>query len=643
MSRGRWTHTATRNPGLAVTTLALIAGGIVALADVSWARVIWTSGVIFGGAPLVWRTALAGLRGRFATDVVASLAIIGAIALGQPLAGLIIVLMQTGGEALERYAEGKASAALEALERAAPRVAHVERAGTVLDVAVTDVVVGDLLVVRPGDVLPCDGEIVDGRSDLDTSSLTGEPMPRPAYAGSKVMSGMINGSGSFRYRATAVAAQSQYATIVKLVRDAQGSKAPLQRLADRYAAWFTPVTIAACAIAAALTRDGTRVLAILVVATPCPLILATPVALIGGINRAARHFIIIRSGGAMERLASVDTAVFDKTGTLTVGKPRVERVSIAPAFDRARILSAAAALEARSSHLLARVIVEAVEAEGLSVEPSGDHEEVAGLGVAGTVQGERVLVGARAYVLPQVRAESAVTSSLENPEATLQAYVAVGGRLAGVIEFADRVRPGVPELVTELRQQGIDEFVLLSGDSADAVQRIAARAGIDEASGDLRPADKAAFIRARQAGGRRVMMVGDGINDAPALSAADVGVALASQNAGIAAEAADVVILVDSIAPVAYGIRVARRAMRIAKQSIWAGLSLSAAAMIVAGLGALPPALGAALQEAIDVAVILNALRASGEPEANDTVAPARLAGRRRTRTGAHHVSTIRA
>ncbi len=601
---------------LSLTILFLALGAVIALRDSALAHSLWMAGVVIGGLPLVARTLRDALRGHFATDIVASLSIIGAVALGQPLAGLVIVLMQTGGEALEHYAEGRASVALQQLEEAAPRIAHVEResGARVEDIAATHVLVGDVLVVRPGDLLPCDGVVLDGESELDASSLTGEAVPVRATSGVRVLSGTINLLGSFRYRASAVAEQSQYAKIVQLVRAAQSSRAPLQRLADRYAVWFTPITIAVCAIAVALTHDRMRALAILVVATPCPLILATPVALIGGINRAARNFVIVRSGVAIERLASVNTVVFDKTGTLTAGKPKLRGVYVARGFDRSKVLASAAAVEERSSHLLARVLVDAVKAEGIALAAARNHQETAGQGIAAVVDGQRVLVGARAFVVPRTVDGAAVSDSLEHPEATLRAYVAIGDRLAAVLEYADELRPDLGELLAGLTRDGIDRFLLLSGDHAPIARAIANRVGIHEAYGDLLPSDKADFIELLQAEGRVVMMVGDGINDAPALARADVGVALASYGAGIAAESADVVVLIDVIGRVRDAVHIARRSMRIARQSIWAGLGLSAVAMIVAAFGVLPPIIGAGIQEAIDVAVILNALRTARDP-----------------------------
>jgi heavy metal translocating P-type ATPase len=613
---------------LTATFLAL--GALAAFRASTLAHEVWTIGVIVTGLPLVARTVRDALRGHFATDIVASLSIVGAVLLAQPLAGLVIVLMQTGGEALERYAAGRASAALRRLEEAAPRIAHVQRGdgARVEDVAATQVVVGDVLVVLPGELLPCDGTVIDGESELDTSSLTGEPAPIRATAGVRVMSGMINALGSFRYRATAIAEQSQYAKIVEQVRAAQRSKAPLQRLADRYAVWFTPITIAVCAVAVTITHDWQRVLAILVVATPCPLILATPVALIGGINRAARHFIIVRSGGAIEHLARVNTVVFDKTGTLTVGKPRLEGIYIAPRFDRADVLSAAAAAEQRSSHLLARVLVDAVRAEGIPIPLGTDHQETAGQGMAAVVNGRRILVGARGFVVPRTIDGAAVSDRLEHPDATLRAYVAVDDRLAAVLEYADQVRSDLGALLDGLTQDGVDRFMLLSGDHAPIARDIAERVGIQEAYGDLLPPDKADFIELLRAEGRVVMMVGDGINDAPALARADVGVALASQGAGIAAESADAVLLDDRIGRVRDAMRIARRTMHIARQSIVVGLGLSGLAMIVAAFGALPAVAGAALQEAIDIAVILNALRPARAVPASDPGREVPRAGR---------------
>jgi heavy metal translocating P-type ATPase len=607
-----------------IAVILIVVGAILHYAaNSSLAAEVWMVGLIATGAPVIWGTLRAAGRGRFATDVVATLSIIGAVALGQPFAGLVIVLMQTGGEALERFAEGRASAAVRALEAAAPRIAHRIVGGHVDDVPVSLVEVGDELVVRPGDLVPCDGLVTEGESELDTSSLTGEAAPIAARAGTTIMSGTLNGFGALRIRTTALAAESQYERIVHLVRTAQASKAPLQRLADRYAIWFTPVTLVVCGLAAWMTHDWTRALAILVVATPCPLILAAPVAIIGGINRAAKRHIVIRNGGALERLGTAHVAVFDKTGTLTIGKPRLRAIRAAPGFDEGDVLRWSAAVEEGSSHLLGRVIVEGARAAGMAIPRATESLEAPGQGVAANVEGHSVRVGARAFVLPHCESGVLEAAALEQSDATLRAYVEVDGRLAAVIEYADEVRHELPHVLASLRTQGIGRIVLLSGDHAPIARALAQRIGIEETYGDLLPGDKAGFIERLRAEGGTVLMIGDGINDAPALTAADVGIALAAHGGGITAEAADVIVLVDSLAPVPEVISIGARTVRIARQSIWVGLGLSGIAMLVAAFGGLPPAIGAVLQEVIDVAVIVNALRSSMEPRGSDRPRPA--------------------
>lgn len=323
------------------------------------AKALWTLGLIVAGFPVVWRTLGAARRGNYATDVVASLSIITAVIIGQPVAGLVIVLMQTGGEALEKFAERRASAAVRELEKAAPRIAHlISESRGLIDVPVGELKVGDVFIVRPGELVPCDGIVLSGISEIDESQLTGEAIPVSAREGTAVMSGSLNAHGLLSIRASARAAESQYSKIVELVREAQSTKSPLQRLADRYAVWFTPLTLVVCVLTFMFTRSWTNVLSVLVVATPCPLILATPVAIIGGINRAARRKIIMRHGAAIEMLSGATLAVFDKTGTLTVGKPSVKNVVALDGFTEREVLLNAAAVEQGSAHLLARVVVE---------------------------------------------------------------------------------------------------------------------------------------------------------------------------------------------------------------------------------------------------------------------------------------------
>ena len=615
MSLARWRTLARAGVEPLLCVAVLLAGAIAHAADrggsADWYT--WYAGLVVMGTPVVFRTVRGMLRGQFASDVVAMLSIVTAVVLGQPLAGLVIVLMQTGGEALERYAEGRASTAVRELEAAAPRIAHRLDGERVLDIGVEQVQVGDRLLVRAGEMFPCDAAVLAGSSAVDVSRLTGEPLPVLTTTGTELPSGAINGDGPLTVRALKLGRDSLYARIVELVRSAQASKAPLQRLADRYAVWFTPVTLVACAVAWTITHDWLRVLAVLVVATPCPLILATPVAIIGGINRAARRQVIVRTGGALEQLAGVRVAVFDKTGTLTVGRPVVSRVEPEAPFTVRELLRLAGSVEVRSAHLLARSLVEAAERElGAHALPGArEVTEAPGRGIGGTVDGRQVAVGSSAWLAERSPGAAASLAAQVARADGLRAFVVVDGAAAGVVHYADALRPGVADVLARLAVLGVRRTLLLSGDHALNADRVAAELGITEVRGDLLPDDKTRVVRELVDRGHQVLMVGDGTNDAPALSAATVGVALAGHGGGITAEAADAVVLVDDLGRVADAVAIGQRTMRIARQSIWVGLGMSGAAMVVAGAGFLQPTIGALVQEAIDVAVIVNALRTS--------------------------------
>ena len=600
----------------AAAVLVALAGSALRLTDLdpSWSIRVWFVGLLLVGSPVLWRTLRHVARLHLATDVVAMLAIVGAILLGQPLAGLIVVIMQTGGEALERYAEGRASQAVRQLEEDAPRIAHRLRDGRGEDIEVDAIVVGDEILIRPGEMVPCDGTVITGESHVDESRLTGEPIPARVEPGARLLSGSLNLNGAIVARATATSHESQYARIVELVRSAAAHKAPLQRLADRYAVWFTPATLLVCVISWLVSHDPMRALAVLVVATPCPLILATPIAIIGGINRAATRQIIIRTGGALEQLSQARVAVFDKTGTLTVGRPSVSRVVAFAPFTGNEILRLAGAVEQHSGYTLARSVVDAAVAAGQVLPTPTDTIEEAGRGITARVEGHLVSIGARGYITS--RATDGQHDQLDASSGTwlLRAFVAIDGRLAGTIEFTDRVRPGARELVGSLAALGIRRALLLSGDHEGNVQAVAREVGISEARGDLLASDKLSWVAELSEHTGPVMMIGDATNDAPALSRADVGIALAGHGGGVTAEAADVVLLTDDLFRVHEAIVVSRNTMRIARQSIWVGLGLSGVAMLFAGAGSIPPIVGALLQEAIDVAVILNALRSSAAP-----------------------------
>lgn len=603
------TSPAARAPAATLLALALTAS--LAAAKVGLAHPIGVALLAVLGLPVAWRTIRGMFRGHFAADVVAALAILTALALRQPIAGLVIVLMQTGGELLERYAEGRASDAVRELEAQAPRVAHRVDGARTVDIAADTIRIGDALLVRPGEMVPCDAVVTAGASHLDVTRLTGEPTPEGVAPGSVVRSGAVNLEGPLTLRATARAQESLYARIVELVRSAQAEKSPIQRLADRYAVWFTPVTLLACLVAWLVSHDATRVLAVLVVATPCPLILATPVAVVGGINRAARHQIVVRSGGALEQLGRIDAAVFDKTGTLTIGYPEVSSVIAFGERTEDEVLELAAAVERKSGHLLARTLVAAADARGVRAAVATDVIEAAGRGVTGVVRGARVSIGSLSYVAAEQPDAATALATIHADGSGLRAFVAADGEALGVVTYADRTRDGLPAFFADLRALGVTRTVLVSGDHGRNVADVAHAVGIVDARGDLLPEDKVRVVRELLAEGHRVLMTGDGTNDAPALAAATVGVALAAHGGGISAEAADVVLLADDVTRVATAIRIGRRASAVARQSIVAGLGLSLAAMVVAMLGHIPPTAGALLQEAIDIAVIVNALRAA--------------------------------
>ena len=585
---------------LVVVLLGLVAG--FAVGNLAWDA----------PAALVALVVLADLvrglrRGVLGVDIIALLAIAGALALGEHLAAIIIALMVAGGSALEEFAQARARRELAALLGRTSRIAHRQDGDRVVDVAIDAVVPDDLLVIKPGEIVPVDGIVAAEAAMLDESALTGEPIPVPRAHGDPVRSGVVNAGTPFTLRASAE--RSTYAAVVRLVRAAERERPPLVRLADRWALWFLLVTLVLGGGAWWLAGDATRALAVLVVATPCPLILAAPVALICGVSRAARRGIIVKGPGVLERLARARTVLFDKTGTLTTGTPRVTGVETLDGFDPDDVLRRAGSLAQVSQHAVAGAIVLAARGLELKLTLPRDAEEIPGGGLAGTVDGKRVLVGSAglldaAGIPPPADGSTARMAAA----ASSAAWVALDGRIAGALLLADRIRAETPRALRALRQAGVTRLVMVSGDRPSSAEAVAAALGLDAAHADLSPAGKIEVVRAERALASTVM-VGDGINDAPALAAADVGVAMGARGAAAAAEAADVVLLVDRLDRIAEAVTIAARARGIAVQSIGVGMALSGVAMLVAALGYLPPVAGALLQEAIDVAVILNALR----------------------------------
>ena len=618
---------------LGVVLLALAAG--FAAGAAGWptvARWAWEAPAVLVAAVVAADMAHALRRGVVGVDVIALLAILGALALGESLTSVIIALMVAGGAALEEFAEARARGELSALLARAPRVAHRQEGASLADIPVADIRAGDRLLVRPGETVPVDGTLAEAAT-LDTAALTGEPIPVAAAAGEAVASGAVNAGAPFIVQATATAEASTYAAVVRLVAAAERERPPMVRLADRWALGFLGATLVLAGGAWVAAGDPVRALAVLVVATPCPLILAAPVALVSGISRAARRGIVVKGGGALERLARVRVGLFDKTGTLTSGTPRLAGVEALAGNDPDEVLRLAAALEQASGHVVARAIVAAARGIDLPLEPPQGVTEIPGGGLSGRVGPIRVMVGSAGLLaeagLPPPGPDDAAGGAAARlaAVAAAAAWVALDGRIAGVLLLADPVRAEAPRAIRALRAAGLARLVMLSGDRQDAATRVGAALGLDGALGGLSPEAKIAAVTAARAQGP-TLMVGDGINDAPALAAADVGVAMGAHGAAAAAEAAAVVITVDRLDRVAEAVNLARRARRIAMESIVAGMTLSGMAMLVAAAGFLPPVAGALLQEAIDVAVILNALRAlrgDGSRPLADRAAVARM------------------
>jgi heavy metal translocating P-type ATPase len=595
----------------AVLAGLLAAGAAAALgaSEISRALLVVLTAVVSAVSAVA--TARNLLRGEIGVDIIALLAMIGALLLGQYLVGAIIAVMLTGGTALEEYATARARRELSSLINRAPRIAHRRDTGGYTDVAVEQVAVGDTLLVKPGEVIPVDGIVGTESAVLDESSLTGESRPVKLDAGAPARSGGANAGGPFELRVTAPAAQSTYAQIIRLVQAAEGSKAPFARLADRYALIFLAVTLALAATAWLVSGEAERALAVLVVATPCPLILAVPAAIMGGVSRAARYGIIMKGGAPLETLARARVVLLDKTGTVTAARPEVVAVEMIGAVGADDLLRHAAALEQLSVHPFAPAILAEARDRGLAlVFPSDVHEQI-GAGVSGAVEGRRIAVGQYDFVVPGAT-RTARVRSIElraSVEGSSCVFVAMDGELAGVLLLQDHIRPEAPRVLRKLRVAGVRRILLVTGDRPEVAELVADALGIDRVFAERAPEDKVDVVRAARSEGITAM-VGDGINDAPALALADVGIAMGARGATAASEAADVVLTSDRFEGLAQAVQIAQRTRRIALQSVWVGMGMSVIAMILAAAGFIAPIAGALLQEGIDVLVILNALRA---------------------------------
>lgn len=598
--------------------LIIVALGGLVLGLLAWAtgrgqlaHWIWAAGT----APVVVGLLVSMIRdlraGRMGVDAIAFVSMSAALALGENLAGVVVAVMYAGGNILEDFATARAQRDLRSLVDRAPRIAHRRQGSSITDIPIEQVAAGDIVLVRAGEVIPIDGLVIDREAMVDESVLTGEPIPQRRREGEAVRSGTVNAGETFEIRATATAGESTYAGIVRLVGAAQTAKAPFIRLADRYALLLFPITMAVAGGAWLLSGDPIRGLAVLVAATPCPLILAAPVAFIAGVAQAARLGILIKGGRPLEALARAHTVMFDKTGTLTVGGARLVAIETAPGENPDDVLRMAASLEQASHHVVAAAIVAAARDKGLDLQAPSQVRETMGKGLEGTIGDCVVRVGSHQLVFGSRKPEEWAVRALRRAawRSALSVFVAANGRTIGALLLGDELRRESPRAVQSLRVAGISRIVMLTGDRADAAETIAAALDLDGVLADRVPSDKVDAVATEQRL-NATLMVGDGINDAPALAAASVGIAMGARGASASSEAADVVILVDRLDRVSDAVAIAKRTQRIALQSVIAGVAMSGIAMLFAAIGWLPPIAGALTQEAIDVAVILNALRA---------------------------------
>ena len=619
------------------TVLAALSAGGIATGAGLWvtdlqglADIVWAATTTAALIPLFVTVVRELLRGRAGVDLIALAAMGSAVILGEYVAGAVVALMLSGGGALEDHAGNVARRALTGLADRAPRSAHRRSGDRLQTVPVAQVEPGDLLLVKPGEIVPVDGIVESGVAVLDESALTGEPRPVERPVGDLVRSGVVNAGGPLDMRAAARAEASTYAALIRLVEEAHSQKAPFVRMADRFATLFVPFSFVVAGVAWLISGDPVRALAVLVVATPCPLILAAPVAIVAGISRAAKRGVIVKGGAALEGLARARILLLDKTGTITAGSSEVNDVIQLGPFTPLEILRLAASVDQVSPHVLASAIVKSARERGLTLAFPTDTKEELGRGIRGRVDGMDVAVGKAGladtspapHSIRRIRRRSAL-------EGSSTVFVAVNGVLVGAIILSDPVRADSPRTLKALRAAGIRKIVMVTGDQAGVAETVGMVVGADLVLAERTPADKVDSVLAARAEGP-TMMVGDGINDAPALAAADVGVAMGGRGATASSEAADVVLVADRLDGIAAAIRIARRSRTIALQSVVAGMALSAIGMGFAAAGMLVPVAGAMAQEVIDVAVILNALRALRERRRPTVLAPSRIGGQMR-------------
>jgi len=567
--------------------------------------------LVLGGLPLLYELLRKLMKCEFGSDLLGGISIITSVILGEYLAGSIIVLMLSGGEALEGYALRSASSVLAALAKRMPSIAHRKSAAEMLDVALAEISVGDTLVIYPHEICPADGVVVEGHGTMDESYLTGEPFQITKTSGSTVISGAINGESALTIRTTQRAADSRYAKIMEVMRETENKRPKLQRLGDRLGAFYTPVTLAVAILAWGISGEAVRFLAVLVIATPCPLLLAIPIAIIGSISLCARRAIIVKSAVVLEQIAECRTAIFDKTGTLTYGEPKLTEQRVAPGFVPKEVLTLVASLERYSKHPLARAILAAAKADNILLPEATEVSEQPGQGLRGSISGHQLQITSRnkliALSIPGAEQLPPVSGGLE-------CVVAIDGRYAAVFRFRDAPRTESLSFVKHLApKHKFSHVMIVSGDRESEVRYLADQVGITEIYAQKSPEEKLAIVRAETAKAK-TLYVGDGINDAPAMMAATVGMAI-GQNSDVTAEAAGVVVMDNSLEKVDEFMHISRRMRIIALQSAVGGMALSVIGMVFAASGHLSPVSGAVTQEVIDVLAVLNALRAAFPPK----------------------------
>lgn len=541
--------------------------------------------------------------GNFGIDLLAITAIVATIVLGQYWAGWIVLLMLTGGDTLEEYAANKAKSELKSLLDNTPSKAHLLKDGDITDVDIDDVKVGDEILVRPKEQVPVDGVVIDGQSEIDESSLTGESVPVNVSKGSHVMSGSINGENPFQIKAEKIAADSEYQAIVKLVKESETHPAKFVRLADRYAVPFTLIAYIIAGVAWYVSKDPVRIAQVLVVASPCPLILAAPIAFVSGMSRTSRNGIIIKSGTALEKLNSAKTVAFDKTGTITKGKLFVDESRTTNHFDEKTVMSYAASIEQNSSHVMAEAIVDYARSNNVTLKKTDDLKEITAEGIVGKIEGHVVKVGQASFVTKETVDEVKGSG----------VYVSIDDQYAGVYSLLDQIRPESKATIAKLKDFGIKNILMISGDKKEATEMVASEVGITKSYPTSLPADKVKIIDELDKEYHPTVMVGDGVNDAPALALADVGIAMGYKGANAASESADAVILQDDLSKVSTAVKIAHDKMKVAREAVLIGIFICIALMLIAAFGLIPTIIGAMLQEVVDTVAILYALRARSD------------------------------